>query len=207
MLTRWLLVSCLLSLGVAKHGLREDHATGPNQDDHNGEIVIEHRHRPRVHKSFGSGQYVIPAAALLPQHQLDLGDNQGAGESEDYFERGGGEVYEGEDEALETNNDYIEDFNVDYTELYLAESSSTISPATQHEQGDNIEKLGAGDFENIPGWGNLSLNPGKKTRTEERGTAGPGQSGESGESDKVAKKEGSRTALSKLLRLLIAAYI
>ena len=190
MQTRWVslaLASCLLSLVLANHrrradqdGLGEDLAIGHSQDEHDGEIVIEHRHRPSVHKSFGSGQYVIPAAALLPQRQHDLGDYLGAEESEDNFERGG-EVYDGGDEALETNTVYIEDFDVDDTELYLAEGSSTISPTNQY----------------------LGANPGKKKTKEERGTA----VGQSGQSDKVATKESSRTALSKLLRLLIAAYI
>ena len=207
MQTRWVslaLASCLLSLVVANHrrtdqdGLGEDLVIGHSQDEHDGEIVIEHRHRPRVHKSFGSGQYVIPAAALLPQRQHDLGGDQGAEESADYFGRGG-EVYD-----AETNTDYIEDFNVDDTELYLAEGSSTISPASQSEEGDHMDKLGAGEpGQDTPGRGNSGADPGKKRTKEERGTA----VGQSGQSDKVATKESSRTALSKLLRLLIAAYI
>ena len=210
MQTRWVslaLASCLLSLVLANHrrradqdGLGEDLAIGHSQDEHDGEIVIEHRHRPRVHKSFGSGQYVIPAAALLPQRQHDLGGDQGAEESEDYFERGG-EVYDGGDEALETNTVYIEDFNVDDTELYLAEGSSTISPASQSEEGDKLGSEQPG--QDNPGRENFGADPGKKRSKEERGTA----VGQSGQSDKVATKESSRTALSKLLRLLIAAYI
>ena len=196
MQTRWLsiaLASCLLSLVVANHRRRDDLAIGHSQDEHDGEIVIEHRHRPRVHKSFGSGQYVIPAAALLPQRQHDLGGDQGAEESADYFGRGG-EVYD-----AETNTDYIEDFNVDDTELYLAEGSSTISPASQSEEGDKLGSEQPG--QDNPGRENFGADPGKKRSKEERGTA----VGQSGQSDKVATKE--RTALSKLLRLLIAAYI
>ena len=204
MQTRWVslaLASCLLSLVVANHrrtdqdGLGEDLVIGHSQDEHDGEIVIEHRHRPLVHKSFGSGQYVIPAAALLPQRQHDLGGDQGAEESEDYFGRGG-EVYD-----AETNTDYIEDFNVDDTELYLAEGSSTISPASQSEEGDKLGSEQPG--QDNPGRENFGADPGKKRTKEERGTA----VGQSGQSDKVATKESSRTALSKLLRLLIAAYI
>ena len=212
MLTRCLLVFCLLSRVLPNLRRAEQDGLGEEL----GEVVIEQRHRPSVHKSYGSGQYVIPAAALLPQHQHDLSDDPAGGEEPgEYFE----EVYDnGEDEALEAKSD--KDFNVEDMEVNLAESFLTISPAAQYEHMDklagfedipgqdnfedipgqgNFENIpsqdsfenipGQGSFENIPRQGNLVLDPEKKTSKDE--TVG----------------QSSRTALSKLLRLLVAAYI
>ena len=174
LLLRVCFVASFLSLVVASHHHRDQDGLGEG-----GEIVIEHRHRPRVHKSYGSGQYVIPAAALLPQHQHHLGDDQ---EPQDL----GGQ-----------DGDYLDDFNEDDTEeLHLAVYSD--------EQSNNIGKLGLRGseaiFENILGSDNLASNgSGKSKDKRDRGA--------DGESEKVEKKEGSRAALRKLLRLLIAAYI
>ena len=178
LLLRVCFVASFLNLVVASHHHRDQ----DGEDDKTGEIVIEHRHRPRVHKSYGSGQYVIPPAALLPQHQHHLGDDQ---EPEDYLDLGG------------QDGDYLDDFNEDDTEeLHLAVYSD--------EQSNNIGKLGLRGseaiFENILGSDNLASNGSGKSKDERDSAA-------DGESEKVEKKEGSRAALRKLLRLLFAAYI
>ena len=221
-------VASFLSLVVASHHHRDQ----DGEDDKTGEIVIEHRHRPRVHKSYGSGQYVIPPAALLPQHQHHLGDDQ---EPEDYFD-GGGKVPDGQD----SEHVHIDNFNEDDTEelqsqydgkyVETREMAKTgnqpyMAGGYNHnnqnnprdpfqwydylidysdEEGNNIGKLGARGseaiFENILGSDNLASNGSGKSKDERDSAA-------DGESEKVEKKEGSRAALRKLLRLLFAAYI
>ena len=238
MLPRWgCLVTLLIGLVVGNHGgwqagdqdgFGGDH-DDQDQDDHNAgdNIVIEHRHRPRVHKSYGSGQYVIPAGAHLTQHHDDHGDHhdhhehflgddqhhQGAKETQDNLERGG-EVY---DSGLEATLDYNEDYSMEDNELYLADGFATISRATQGEDGKYVEKrekaqthdhymVGGGDvrFANILGDNLGSDETGKEDKKDETLIESDTAAGPSG---RVGKKEGSRTALSKLLRLLIAAYI
>ena len=210
MLPRWdCLVPCLISLVVANHqggqGVGQD-GLGGDHDNYNGDIiVIEHRHRPRVHKSYGSGQYVIPAGALLPQPEHYLGDDQhyqGAEESGDDLGRGG-EVYDG---ALEATADYYEDYSMDDNELFLAESFDKIPPATQDEDGKYVEtREKAQTHDHMVGGEDVRFILGENLGPDQ--TAGDKDDKGAGQSGRVAKKEGSRTALSKLLRLLITAYI
>ena len=247
-LRRGCLVICLINLVAANHHGWQAGLSG-DQDDYDGDIVIEHRHRPRVHKSYGSGQYVIPAGALLtlPEHYPDddqhehyqgddhhedyLGDDQlehyqhyqGSGQNvipagallnQHQHYQGGGEVFDG---ALEATVDYNEDYSMEDNELYLADGFATISRATQGEDGKYVEKrekaqthdhymVGGGDvrFANILGDNLGSDETGKEDKKDETLIESDTAAGPSG---RVGKKEGSRTALSKLLRLLIAAYI
>ena len=124
--------------GGNEDGFGEDLAIVHSQDDFNGDIVIEHRHRPLVHKSYGSGQYVIPAAAIQPAVDQFY---QRSEKSEEYFESGGG-IDDGQGGALEANADYVEDYSLDDFNQYFAEGLDMVLPSTQ---GDGTMEMAETD--------------------------------------------------------------
>ena len=108
---------------VTKHK-RDIGGLNRDNDGLKKDVVIKHRHRPSVHKSYGSGSYVIPEAALRPRVETIY---QGVDESGEYF---GDERFEASDDVGEDGTfdaDYYKDYNRRGTEDFKVQFSEDYS--------------------------------------------------------------------------------
>lgn len=179
------------------------------------DVVIKHRHRPSIHKSYGSGSYVIPEAALRPQVETIY---QGADESGEYF---GDERFKASDDVgedgtfadsykdyhgrgsegfkVQFSEDYSQDNKFDSTGLFQSYDYLTDQSANSDFEDWDTNIVTENELYNIP-----ESTSGEELGSSEKKTE---RVQEADLGKRIGSKEASRAAVEKLLRLLISAYI